>query len=1086
VPAVGAFLGGKRFEVERRLGSGGMGEVYQVYDHELRAKVALKTLRAKGPGSLYRFKHEFRALCDVAHPNLVSLYELLVVDGRWMFTMELVEGSDILVYLRREPSADRCRGAFRQLAEAVSCLHDSGQLHRDIKPSNILVTEAGRVVVLDFGLVTALDAQTPVPTDYVLATPGYVAPEVLTFDPPGTAADWYSVGAVLYEVLTGEAPKRPPAGVIRVPRDVAPDADPALSDLAFALLERDPERRPRGDDVLERLGAAPRARTGLAAPPLDRRRFVGRDAELARLEAALRDGTRAAFVSGPSGIGKTTLVEQFAQRARGAGAIVVQARSYERESVPLKMLDALIDSLTEQLLALDKDQLAEVLPRDILSLARLFPVLRRVAPGSEAAGDRARDPQEQRRRGLAALRELLATLGARQPVLIVVDDFQWSDVESAILLDDILGPPDPPRGLLVLCYRSDAAKPSDAIDNVLRSSLGKAGLELALDALASADAHDLARAWLDDQHAAVVVREAQGIPFFVQELVRHMRTVGAAPVEKISLDEVLQARIARLPDEARRVLEVAAVAGYPIPQALALDAAGVAQGPSALAVLRAEHMIRTGGTRADDVLVTYHDRIRWAVLSGLPGDGARPIHRQIARVLERRADADPDTLTFHLRSGDEPAAAAAQASKAADRAAEQLAFDRAAHYYRLALELAPRERTDELALRRKLAEALANAGRGEASADEYLRTADGLAGDERGRLQQRAAEQLLRCGHAERGLTTIAELFRDLGVWFPRRRFTTLLALAYHRFRLWLRGYRIRATRPDDRLARLADVYQSVCLAMALSDPMPGIDMHTRALRISLRIGDLSRVCRGFAYEAVVLGAARANSDAHPTVRRLLADSHRLRGELGTPDDPMLLGHALGSESGIAYFNGKFARSFELAERAIATIQDCADVWWELAQMQVLGLSALYWLGDIAEVCRRTFAYLQDAKSKGDRFKASCLRGALTNVAWLALDMPDEARRHADEAKAEWREQFDLQHSYNVYAQAQIDLYTGDAAAALHRIASTWGKTRRALMLTVPVNRINLVHARGRAALMAGRLGPARRDARRLHREGIT
>src|SRR5262249_41138998 len=164
-------------------------------------------------------------------PNLVALYELLVAEGHWVFTMELVEGTNLLWFLRPDlvggeqrdtmlaagappprnagaptatarptdvvtrGSAEQCRATFRRPAGALHFLPESGKPHRDLKPSNILTPSEGRVVVLDFGLVTALgDSHTPVPTSYVMGTPGYVAPEVLAQDVAGPAADWYSVG----------------------------------------------------------------------------------------------------------------------------------------------------------------------------------------------------------------------------------------------------------------------------------------------------------------------------------------------------------------------------------------------------------------------------------------------------------------------------------------------------------------------------------------------------------------------------------------------------------------------------------------------------------------------------------------------------------------------------------------------------------------------------------------------------------------------------------------------------------------------------------------------------------------------------
>jgi serine/threonine protein kinase len=205
------FPGTGRFRVMRPLGAGGMGVVYEVHDRLRDEVVALKTFLRTGAGSIYRLKREFRSLADVAHANLVCLYELFVEDDRCFFTMELVKGVHFVEYARGPDGArrsdDRTVHALRQLIDGVSALHRSGKLHRDIKPSNVLVTAEGRVVILDFGLMTELLPPNAGGGSYLIAgTPTYMSPEEGSGATPSEASDWYAVGVTLYQALTGTIP----------------------------------------------------------------------------------------------------------------------------------------------------------------------------------------------------------------------------------------------------------------------------------------------------------------------------------------------------------------------------------------------------------------------------------------------------------------------------------------------------------------------------------------------------------------------------------------------------------------------------------------------------------------------------------------------------------------------------------------------------------------------------------------------------------------------------------------------------------------------------------------------------------------
>jgi hypothetical protein len=218
--------------IMEELGRGGMGVVYRAYDENLKSDVAIKTLLRMGPDDLVRFKQEFRGLSDIAHPNLASLYELHSDGTTWCLTMELLKGVEFLEYVwsdletlntppglspvadvsansvrLTEPRLDRLRDSIRQLALGLNELHRAGKLHSDIKPSNVFVTTEGRLVLLDFGLIAEItrneDGRMP---KSIQGTPQYMAPEQAACRQLTAASDWYAVGVMLYEVLTGRLP----------------------------------------------------------------------------------------------------------------------------------------------------------------------------------------------------------------------------------------------------------------------------------------------------------------------------------------------------------------------------------------------------------------------------------------------------------------------------------------------------------------------------------------------------------------------------------------------------------------------------------------------------------------------------------------------------------------------------------------------------------------------------------------------------------------------------------------------------------------------------------------------------------------
>ncbi len=259
----------------------------------------------------------------------------------------------------------RLRAALRQLALGVLAIHRAKKLHRDLKPSNVLCTASGRVVILDFGLVA-----TPGPRRErrVVGTPAYMSPEQAQGLPLGPASDWYAVGVMLYEALTGELPIEGDVRAIMAgkqsfdapdPRTRAQGVPDDLAELCLGLLARDPRVRATGATVIRALGdrrdVDPVEGRELEVTPL-----LGREHHLASLDdafaASRREQAVTVLVHGTSGMGKSALCRHFLDRlVETQGALVLEGRCYERELMPFKALDALVDALAEYLAGLPRD-----------------------------------------------------------------------------------------------------------------------------------------------------------------------------------------------------------------------------------------------------------------------------------------------------------------------------------------------------------------------------------------------------------------------------------------------------------------------------------------------------------------------------------------------------------------------------------------------------------------------------------------------------------------------------------------------------------------------------------------------------------
>jgi eukaryotic-like serine/threonine-protein kinase len=1148
------FKGNDRFVVESTLGQGGMGVVYRARDLQRDSVVALKTMTRLSPGALLRFKKEFRALADMAHPSVVQLFDLFADGGQWFFTMELLEGTDFVRHVRvteRYSSTDptrtqvdatsheptrlthrtdissvrpdgarssplarpnsgqsvgnerRLRQALLRLMDGVLAIHASGRLHRDIKPSNVMVTPQARVVLLDFGVVGDLESEQE--RLEVLGTPAYMAPEQARGLRVGPAADFYAVGAMLYEALTGQLPfygdfsqllqakreARP-----RRPSEVVKGVAADLEALCMALLEPAPEARPDGAEIVARLRAGqPPVRARAASVSAMAVAFVGRECELSVLRRGLERVAQGegvlTLVSGASGIGKTTLIQRFLKEAsQTPRALVLSGRCYEREAVPFKGLDSVVDALSRWLMLVPPKELQQLLPANAAELLRVFPVLRGVPELEEQSWlwPEVKDPQELRRRAFMALRSLLVAIAKERPLVLHIDDLHWTDVDSVALLEQVLHAPGAPAMLLVGSFRSAALGKSPALAALLamaeRLSLKASVERIELSPLTYEDSSRLAALLLGDKAESSpdavrrIAEESQGLPLFVSELSAWQRT--SAPDQAsglISLDAVIQARVEQLPTEGRALLEVLCIAGGPLPLEVAEYVAGLSEADSLHARLRVAKLTRTVANGERELVDIYHGRVRDSLIGRIGGQRQRALHWRLATALEGTGNADEGVLLEQfLAAGDEdgarrhvlPAAVAAEGS---------LAFLRAAGLYRQAIEL--RVSHPRWQLERSEANALLSAGHAAEAAAVYASAVDHAPLSERTALRRKAAEHFLKTGAETEGLRLLRQALDDVKLGYPETGTSAMESLSSNRTRLRVRGldFDARDSVLPDELERI-DVAFAASSGLADFDVIRAADFGARHLILALDGGEPVRICRALAIEAS--GRAAVDVRERDEIEGLVRAAERLAIQ---SDDSYAIALARLAAGLVSLFSGEWRAAHATLDAAEQTMRErCRGVHWELANAVAWSMNALVLCGELKAAAQRVPEAVHEAQERADRFALMHLIYPAAMTAIVADD-PDTALRIARDfpnTGSELSERFTGGHWGSLMSRVSANRYRGQGLLAHREMEIDHARLKGAHFLRVHVMRVCTTFERGLCALSAAEDGGDRLELLRL------
>ncbi len=259
----------KRYQLQQTLGSGGMAMVYKAWDLRLERPVAVKILRhdfSNDPTISERFRMEAKAAANLSHPNIVTVYDFGVDDGKLFIVIEYIPGTDLKTMIKHHGrfTLDEAIPLMVQACAGIGYAHRAGLVHCDVKPHNMLVTPDQRLKVTDFGIARVLATIHPdEKNDVVWGSPQYFSPEQATGAAPSPSSDVYSLGVILYEMLTGRLPfiANNPTELSRMHREVTPipprkfnPAIPeALDQIIMKVLSKEPSARYRSADQLGRI-----------------------------------------------------------------------------------------------------------------------------------------------------------------------------------------------------------------------------------------------------------------------------------------------------------------------------------------------------------------------------------------------------------------------------------------------------------------------------------------------------------------------------------------------------------------------------------------------------------------------------------------------------------------------------------------------------------------------------------------------------------------------------------------------------------------------------------------------------------------
>ena len=768
-----------RYLVRRPLGQGGQKKVYLARDDRLDRDVVIALLKTDqlGADSVPRLIREAQAMARLgSHPNIVTVYDIGDEDGRPFIVSQYVEGGSVADLLK---SADKHRLSFdqvirigSQICHALVHCHGQGIIHRDLKPGNVWLSQDGTAKLGDFGLAVSADFSRITLEGALVGTVVYMPPELMLGHQAEPRSDLYSLGVMLYEVVTGRPPFMGDQFVAIISQHINsppvapswhnPEVPQALETLILRLLAKSPEERPESAaEVAKALAAITSSSPELAdrAVPHDAKSlsrlaggvFIGREQETKELRVALNEtlaGKGHLFMLvGEPGSGKTRMTEQLATYARLCNAQVLIGRCYEGEGAPAFWpWVQIVRSYAQEL---EPEKLLSTMGPGAADIAQVVSEIRDRLP--DLPGPPPLEPEQARFRLFDSVTTFLKNASKLQPLVVILDDLHWADKPSLLLLQFLARDLKDASILVIGTYRDMELGRQHPLSQTL-GELSRQGLSARI-VLRGLTEQDVARfiemtTGIKPQEKLVstVYQQTEGNPFFLSEIVRLLVVEGQLERPQVTtasgvripegVREVIGRRLDQLSDECNRILTVASVIG----REFSLDALEPLSDVTVdqLLELLDEAMAARVINELPQAVGQYsfvHALIRETLYDEISTARRVRFHRRIGETLEELYGNSPDShlteLAYHFfqaspaGNGDK---AIDYAIRAARRATTLLAYEEAAGHYehaRVVIELqdeVDQEQRGEMSL--ALGEAYSKAGNNAKAREAFLQAAD--------------------------------------------------------------------------------------------------------------------------------------------------------------------------------------------------------------------------------------------------------------------------------------------------------------------------------------------------------------------------